>query len=84
MNRIQIWLPDDVFVRAEKLCKTLNLSLSELALRGIESCLTDDGQIDKKENEWHPPKPRRLGWKGLSDIEIKAQIYGDCLNPKNS
>ena len=22
---------------------------------------------------WQPPKPRRLGWKGLSDAEIKEQ-----------
>ena len=73
MNRIQICLPDDVFVRAEKLCKTLNISLSELALLGIASCLTDDLRIGEEKNEWHSPKPRRLGWKGRSDIEVKDQ-----------
>jgi hypothetical protein len=23
--------------------------------------------------EWQPPKPRRLGWKGLSDADLKAE-----------
>ena len=72
MVRTQIQLPDDVFVRAKKLCAAREISLAELARRGIEYILGVYSH-EAGEGEWHPPKPRRLGWQGLSDAEIKAQ-----------
>ncbi len=72
MTRTQIQLPDDVYERARKLCKSREISLAELARRGLEyilSVYTAPGIS----GEWQPPKPRRLGWKGLSDAEIKEQ-----------
>ena len=72
MVRTQIQLPDDVFVRAKKLCAAREISLAELARRGIEYILSVYSR-EADEGEWSPPKPRRLGWQGLSDAEIKAQ-----------
>ena len=73
MVRTQIQLPDEVFARAKKLCEAREISLAELARRGIEYILSVYTPEPGTTGEWQPPKPRRLGWKGLSDAEIKAQ-----------
>ena len=73
MIRTQIQLPDEVYARARKLCESREISLAELARRGIEYILSVYAPEPGADEEWQPPKPRRLGWKGLSDAEIKAQ-----------
>jgi hypothetical protein len=73
MIRTQIQLPDDVFARAKKLCEAREISLAELARRGIEYILSVYDPAPDANREWEPPKPRNLGWKGLSHAEIKAQ-----------
>ena len=73
MTRTQIQLPDDVFARAKKVCAAREISLAELARRGIEYILSVYSQDLVGKDEWQPPKPRRLGWRGLSDTELKAQ-----------
>ena len=73
MTRTQIQLPDDVYARARKVCKSREISLAELARRGLEYILSVYAAGPEATGEWQPPKPRRLGWKGLSDAEIKEQ-----------
>lgn len=73
MTRTQIQLPDDVYDRARKVCKSREISLAELARRGLEYILSVYATEPGKGGDWQPPKPRRLGWKGLSDAEIKEQ-----------
>ena len=73
MTRTQIQLPDDVYNRARKLCKSREISLAELARRGLEYILSVYAAQPGESGEWQPPKPRRLGWRGLSDAEIKKQ-----------
>ena len=73
MTRTQIQLPDDVYARARKVCKTREISLAELARRGLEYILSVYAPGPGETGEWRPPKPRRLGWKGLSDTELKEQ-----------
>lgn len=73
MTRTQIQLPDDTFARAKKLCEAREISLAELARRGIEYILSVYAPAPDAKRDWQPPKPRRLGWKGLSDAELKAQ-----------
>ena len=73
MIRTQIQLPDDVFAKAKKLCEAREISLAELARRGIEYILSVYAQEPGKPEEWQLPKPRNLGWKGLSHAEVKAQ-----------
>jgi hypothetical protein len=73
MTRTQIQLPDDVYERARKVCKSREISLAELARRGLEYILSVYAPSPGARGEWQPPKPRRLGWRGLSDAEIKAQ-----------
>lgn len=73
MIRTQIQLPDEVFARAKKVCEAREISLAELARRGIEYILTVYAIPAEGQEEWQPPKPRRLGWKGLNDAELKAE-----------
>ncbi|CAN5887604.1 hypothetical protein BH11VER1_BH11VER1_06570 [soil metagenome] len=73
MIRTQIQLPDEVFARAKKLCEAREISFAELSRRGIEYILSVYTQHPDSKDVWLPPKPRRLGWRGLTDTEIKAQ-----------
>ena len=73
MVRTQIQLPDELFARARKLCESREISLAELARRGIEYILSVYPQEPVDRQEWTLPKPRPLGWQGLSDPEIKEQ-----------
>lgn len=73
MIRTQIQLPDEVFARARKVCEAREISLAELARRGIEYILNVYSVPEEDQKGWQPPTPRRLGWKGLSDAEIKAE-----------
>ena len=73
MTRTQIQLPDETYARAKKLCEAREISLAELARRGIEYILSVYSPEPDKNREWHPPKPRKLGWMGLSDEEIKHE-----------
>jgi hypothetical protein len=73
MTRTQIQLPDEVFARAKSLCEAREISLAELARRGIEYILSVYAPDPGANQDWQPPKPRKLGWKGLNDAQIKAQ-----------
>ena len=73
MTRTQIQLPDDTFARAKKLCEAREISLAELARRGIEYILSVYAPESDANSNWQPPAPRRLGWKGLSDTQLKLQ-----------
>ena len=73
MTRTQIQLPDDVYERARKVCRSREISLAELARRGLEYILSVYSPEPAAAGEWQPPRPRALGWTGLNDAEVKAQ-----------
>ncbi len=73
MIRTQIQLPDELFERAKKVCEAREVSLAELARRGLEYILSVYAPEPTVSEDWSLPKPRRLGWKRLSDAEIKEQ-----------
>jgi hypothetical protein len=73
MTRTQIQLPDETLARAKKVCEAREISLAELARRGIEYILSVYAPEPDATREWQPPKPRRLGWKGLSEAELKLE-----------
>ena len=47
--------------------------MAELARRGIEYMLSVYPPDPIPVEDWRPPKARDLGWKGLSDRELKEQ-----------
>jgi hypothetical protein len=73
MMRTQIQLPDEVYERARAVCRQREISLAELARRGLEYILSVYAAPSATGSAWQPPTPRRLGWRGLSDAEVKEQ-----------
>ena len=71
MRRTQIQLPDDIYKRAKTVAETREISLAELARRGLEYILSV--YAPESAGNWQPPTPRRLGWKGLNDAQVKDQ-----------
>jgi hypothetical protein len=80
MIRTQIQLPDEVYAQAKRVCEAREIPLAELARRGIEYILSVYATDSDTDREWHPPTPRKLGWKGLSDVEIKAEAQRTHLD----
>jgi hypothetical protein len=73
MTRTQIQLPDELFKRAKQVCEAREISMAELARRGLEYMLSVYAPERGNAGQWSPPAPRPLGWKGLGDREIKEQ-----------
>ena len=70
MTRTQIQLPDKLYQEAKRLCDEREMSLAELARRGIEHMVTVLNR-GKKDAPWLPPTPQSLGWCDLSEEELK-------------
>ncbi len=73
MTRTQIQLPDDVYARARKVCESREISFAELSRRGLEYILSVYAPVPTVQGEWQLPQPRNLGWKGLTDAELKHE-----------
>ncbi len=73
MIRTQIQLPDEIYERARKICAAREISMAELARRGFEYMLSIYSEESRTKSEWTPPQPRKLGWKGLSDEQLKTE-----------
>ena len=71
MTRTQIQLPDEIHARARKVCEAREISMAELARRGIEYILSVYSPEPEANPDWQPPTPLKLGWQGLSDAELK-------------
>lgn len=71
MVRVQIQLPDEVHTRAKRLAAAKEISLAELARRGLELVLAQTPPPEEIEEPWRAPVVSGLGWRGLSHAEIK-------------
>jgi hypothetical protein len=63
MIRTQIQLPDQVYARARRVAKAKEISLAELARRGIETILDQYPTPELIGAEWTPPRVRSGGVK---------------------
>ncbi len=70
MIRTQIQLPEDLYLEAKRLCEAREVSMAELARRGLEHMVTVLNSKDRA-TPWAPPQPQALGWAGLSEEELK-------------
>lgn len=73
MVRTQVQIPDDLYTKAKRLAEQREISLAELARRGLEYMLSVYPTAEVVGSTWQPPQPRRLGWKGLSDLDLKEE-----------
>lgn len=76
MVRVQIQLPDEVYARVRRLASAKEISIAELARRGLELVLAQTPAAEELESPWEPPTVRGLGWKGLSHAEIRDTAQG--------
>lgn len=63
MIRTQIQLPDDVYERARRVARAKEISLAELARRGIEAILDQYPAAELIGADWRPPRVRSGGVK---------------------
>ena len=75
MIKTQIQLPNELYARVKQLAKRKEWSLAEAFRRGAELLLQQ--YPAPRSSPWTPPKPRRLGWKGLTDAEVHAAALAD-------
>lgn len=71
MVRVQIQLPDDIYDRVKRLASAKEISLAEIARRGLELVLAQTPAPEAVERPWEAPIVEGLGWKGLTHAEIK-------------
>ncbi|MCC5847972.1 MAG: antitoxin [Verrucomicrobia bacterium] len=71
MIRTQIQLPDDIYKRAKSLSRKRQVSLAELTRRGLEYMLSVYPEGPEDDTPWNLPAPKSLGWKDLTDEELK-------------
>lgn len=71
MTRTQILLPDEVYRRARDVAEAKEISLAELARRGLELILDQYPSPKAIREEWRLPLLSGMGWRGLNDEQIK-------------
>jgi hypothetical protein len=85
MIRTQIQLPDEIYARARRVAKAKEISLAELARRGIETILDQYPTPELIGAEWTPPRVRSGGVKvplarlkdfGEVDLSSRARRAG--------
>jgi hypothetical protein len=73
MIRTQIQLPNEIYRRARELAEAREISMAELVRRSLELLISQYPEPDKTVKSWQMPKAFDLGWRDLTDEEIKEQ-----------
>ncbi len=73
MTRTQVQLPDELYRRAKRLAAAREVSLAELIRKGLEYILATHAPPEQSQTHWEPPKPGRMGWRGLTPAELKEE-----------
>jgi hypothetical protein len=83
MVRTRIQLPDAVYARARRVAKAKEISLAELARRGIESILDQYPSPELIGADWTPPRVRSGGVKvPLARLKHFGEVEGPSHQPK--
>lgn len=77
MIKTQIQLPDELYRQVKQLAEAKQWSLAETLRRGAELLLNIYPDARHRGEPWSPPKPRRLGWQGLSHEEVRSAGLDD-------
>ena len=83
MVRTQIQLPDAVYARARRVAKAKEISLAELARRGIETILDQYPSPELIGADWTPPRVRSGGVKvPLERLKDYGEVEATPHQPK--
>ena len=72
MVKTQVQIPDHLYAEAKRIAREYEMSFAEVVRRGLEK-LAPGYPPRKAVGKWSPPKPRRLGWKGLTPEALKEE-----------
>jgi hypothetical protein len=72
MIKTQVQIPDHLYHEAKRISAEYEMSFAEVVRRGLER-LAPSYPPRKNAGKWSPPKPRKLGWRGLSVEDLKEQ-----------
>jgi len=78
MVRTQIQLPEEVYARAKRFCKAREMSLAELARRGVEMVLDVYPAVAESAAEWRVPEVDAGG------VEVPLERVRDVLADEES
>jgi hypothetical protein len=83
MVRTQIQLPDEVYERARRVARAKEISLAELARRGIEAILDQYSSPEAIVAQWTPPLVRSGGVKvALERLKDFGEVDAAAPGPK--
>lgn len=77
MTKTQIQLPEELYERVKDFAKEREWSLAETFRRGVEELLRHYPAKPIAQREWHPPKGRNLGYKEMSEDQLKRHAQED-------
>ena len=83
MIRTQIQLPDHVYARARRVARAKEISLAELARRGIETILDQYPEPESISAGWTPPRVRSGGVRvSLERLKDFGEVDAGARAPK--
>lgn len=79
MIKTQVQIPDQLYNDTKAIAKKYEMSFAEVVRRGLEHMRMHYPVGRKGRKSWQPPAPRSLGWKSLSDDELKDAAQSSTL-----
>ena len=78
MKKTQIHVPETLFKEIKQFARRREWSLAETFRRGAELLLeTYAEDAPPASQPWQPPTSRRVGWKGLTDEQLRDLAFED-------
>ena len=71
MIKTQVQIPDRLYEEAKRLAQQREISFAEVVRRGLEHILSVYPAHPLPFGEWSLPKPRQLGWRGLTADQLR-------------
>jgi hypothetical protein len=71
MIKTQVQIPDHLYQEAKRIASEYEMSFAEVVRRGLEKMAPAYPPRKKTTKRWKVPTPRPLGFRGLSDAQLK-------------
>jgi hypothetical protein len=71
MVKTQVQIPDHLYKEAKRIAAEYEMSFAEVVRRGIEKIAPAYPPRKGHDQEWSLPKPRALGFRNLTNEELK-------------
>lgn len=79
MVKTQVQIPDHLYNEAKRISREYEMSFAEVVRRGLEKVAPSYPPRRQTTTKWTPPRPRPLGWKGLTLDQLKEAAQESAL-----